>query len=312
MTMRSILRQRAAHTGAGLLIALGLVTGAHAADPVRVSSKLDAEASLLGNLIQQTLEANGIKTVSKLQLGPTKITRGALLAGEIDIYPEYTGNAAFFHSQDSDPVWKKSAEGYERARSLDEKNKLVWLKSAPANNTWAIALRQDVAGPNKLKTLEDFGAWVAKGGAVKLAGSAEFVESPAALPAFQAAYGFTLKPDQLLVLAGGDTAVTLRAAGEKTSGVNAAMAYGTDAAISALGLVALEDNKGAQIVYEPAPVVRAEVLAAYPAIRTSLEPVFASLNADVLRGLNAKIAIEGQDAKQVAAAYLAEKGFVKK
>ena len=53
-------------------------------------------------------------------------------------------------------------------------------------------------------------------------------------------------------------------------------------------------------------------LAAYPAIRTSLEPVFASLNADVLRGLNAKIAIEGQDAKQVAAAYLAEKGFVKK
>nr|WP_198148303.1 ABC transporter substrate-binding protein [Elstera litoralis] len=310
--MRSPLRQRAAQAGAGLLIAFGLMASAHAADPVRVGSKLDAEATLLGNLIQQTLEANGIKTVNKLQLGPTKITRGALLAGEIDIYPEYTGNAAFFHSQDSDPVWKKSAEGYERARNLDEKNKLVWLPSAPANNTWAIALRQDVAGPNKLTTLEEFGAWVAKGGVVKLAGSAEFVESPAALPAFQTAYGFTLKPDQLLVLAGGDTAVTLRAAGEKTSGVNAAMAYGTDAAISALGLVALEDNKGAQIVYEPAPVVRAEVLAAYPAIRTSLAPVFASLNADTLRALNAKIAIEGQDAKQVAAAYLAEKGFVKK
>lgn len=312
MTMRSPLRQRAAQAGAGLLIAFGLMASANAADPVRVGSKLDAEATLLGNLIQQTLEANGIKTVSKLQLGPTKITRGALLAGEIDIYPEYTGNAAFFHSQDSDPVWKKSAEGYERARSLDEKNKLVWLQSAPANNTWAIALRQDVAGPNKLTTLEEFGAWVAKGGAVKLAGSAEFVESPAALPAFQTAYGFTLKPDQLLVLAGGDTAVTLRAAGEKTSGVNAAMAYGTDAAISAFGLVALEDNKGAQIVYAPAPVVRAEVLAAYPDIRASLAPVFASLNADTLRALNAKIAIEGQDAKQVAAAYLAEKGFVKK
>ncbi len=285
---------------------------AAAADPVRVGSKLDAEATLLGQLILQTLEAQGIKTVAKLQLGPTKITRAALLAGEIDIYPEYTGNAAFFHAQDADPVWKKAADGYARAKALDEKNKLVWLTAAPANNTWAIAVRNDVATANNLKTMADFGAWVAKGGRVRLAGSAEFVESPAALPAFQAAYGFSLKPDQLLVLAGGDTAVTLRAAAEQTSGVNAAMAYGTDAAIGPLGLTVMEDSKGAQIVYEPAPVVRAGVLAAYPALAPALAPVFKSLTGDVLRGLNAKIAIDGQDAKAVAAAYLAEKGFAPK
>ena len=296
------------------LLGLALLTAvpALAADAVRVSSKLDAEASLLGHVIQQVLEARGVATENKIQLGPTKIVRSALLSGEIDVYPEYTGNGAFFFNIDSDPVWKNGVAGYEKIRALDaEKNNLVWLKPAPANNTWAIAVRQDVAAANKLATLEDFARWVSQGGTVKIAASAEFVESPAALPSFQAAYNFKLAPDQILVLAGGDTAVTLKAAAERISGVNAAMAYGTDGAISALGLVALEDNKGAQIVYAPAPVVRAEVLAKHPAIKDALEPVFATFDASTLRALNARISLEGQDAKQVATAYLKEKGFVK-
>lgn len=295
------------------LVAIGLTSAhAQAEDVVRVGSKLDAEASFLGNVILQTLEAHGIKTENKLQLGPTKIVRTALLSGEIDIYPEYTGNGAFFFNIDSDPVWKNLEAGYEKVKALDaEKNKIVWLKPAPANNTWAIAVRKDVAEPNKLKTLEDFARWVSGGGKVKIAASAEFVESPAALPSFESVYKFKLSPDQILVLAGGDTAVTLKAAAEQTSGVNTAMAYGTDGAISALGLVALDDNKGAQIVYAPAPVVREDVLARHPEIKTALDPIFATLDAATLRSLNAKIALEGQDAKQVAATYLKDKGFAK-
>lgn len=86
----------------GRLLALALVliagTGsiAYAADSVRVGSKIDTEGSLLGNIIVQVLEANGIKTTNKLQLGATKVLRGAITSGEIDIYPEYTGNGAFF------------------------------------------------------------------------------------------------------------------------------------------------------------------------------------------------------------------------
>ena len=81
------------------------------------------------------------------------------------------------------------------------------------------------------------------------------------------------------MLPGGDTAVTMRAAAQGVSGVNAAMVYGTDGAISALDLMVMEDTKGAQIVYEPAPVVRAEVLQKYPAIRQALGRVFATLYA---------------------------------
>ena len=284
--------------------------GAAHAQAVRVGSKIDTEGALLGNLIVQVLEAGGVKTENKLSLGNTKIVRSALVAGEIDLYPEYTGNGAFFHSDEKNPAWKKLDAGYERVKALDaEKNKLVWLSPSPANNTWAIAVRKDVAAAQKLKTLADFGRWVTGGGKAKLAASAEFAERPDALPAFQAAYGFKLTQDQLLLLAGGDTAATIKAAAEQTSGVNAAMAYGTDGPVAALGLVVLEDNLGVQPVYAPAPVVRAEVLSKQPKIATLLAPLFKTLDTATLQRLNAQIALEGQDAKAVAAKHLKAVGL---
>jgi osmoprotectant transport system substrate-binding protein len=296
----------------GLVPVLWFATAAAVAQPVRVASKIDTEGSLLGNMIIQVLEANGIKTENKVQLGATKIVRGAITAGEIDIYPEYTGNGAFFFSDEKSPAWKDAKAGYERVKSLDlEKNRIVWLDPAPANNTWAIAIRKDVATANKLKSLTDFGKWVSGGGKLKLAASAEFVERSDALPAFQKAYGFKLAQDQILVLAGGDTAVTIKAAAEQTSGVNAAMAYGTDGALAALGLVVLADPKGVQPIYAPTPIVRAEVLAKHPRIKDVLAPVFRSLDGPTLQSLNARIALEGRDAKEVAAAYLKSRGFIK-
>ncbi len=298
--------------GAVAVVSALFMAGAVHAQAVRVGSKIDTEGSLLGNLIVQVLEGGGIKTENKLQLGNTKIVRAALVAGEIDLYPEYTGNGAFFHSDEKNPAWKKLDAGYQRVKALDaEKYKLVWLTPAPANNTWAIALRKDVASTNKLKTMADFGKWVAGGGKVKLAASAEFAERPDALPAFQSAYGFKLTQDQLLLLAGGDTAVTIKAAAEQTSGVNAAMAYGTDGPVAALGLVVLDDNLGVQPVYAPAAVVRAAVLDKQPKIATLLAPLFKTLDTATLQRLNAQIALEGQDAKKVAANHLKAVGLAK-
>jgi osmoprotectant transport system substrate-binding protein len=297
------------------LFLVGLLTVgsayAQSAPPVRVGSKIDTEGKLLGNMIVLALEAKGIKTENRAGLGNTKVMRGALTAGEIDLYPEYTGNGAFIFAEESNPVWKDAKAGYERVKTLDyEQNNIVWLTPAPANNTWAIAIRQDVATPNQLKTLDDLGQWLGKGGQFKLAASAEFVERSDALPAFQTAYNFTLKPEQLLTLAGGDTAVTIRAAGEQTSGVNAAMAYGTDGAVTALGLVILDDPKGVQPIYAPAPIVREEALKQHPQIADALAPVFELLDGPTLQSLNAKIQLEGQDAKKVASDFLKSKGLL--
>jgi len=292
-------------------LALSLAALGPARADVVVSSKIDTEGSILGNMILLSLEAAGIKTQDRIQLGATPVVRKAITAGEIDIYPEYTGNAGFFFNKADDPVWKDAAKGYETAKKLDyDANRIVWLDPSPANNTWAIALRRDVTEANKLRTLSDFGKWVTGGGDVKLAASAEFVNSEAALPSFQKVYGFTLKPEQLIVLSGGDTAATIKAAAERTNGANAAMVYGTDGGIAPSGLVVLEDDKGVQPVYAPTPIIREAVLKDNPKIADILKPIFASLDLTTLQGLNARVQVGGEAAKAVAADYLKSKGFI--
>jgi osmoprotectant transport system substrate-binding protein len=168
----------------------------------------------------------------------------------------------------------------------------------------------DLSNSEGIKTLEDFSRYVNSGGRVKIAGSEEFVSRPDALPAFEKAYGFKLSKEQMIILSGGNTAQTEKAAAEGTDGVNVAMAYGTDGALAALGLWVLEDTKGVQPVYQPAPIIRSDVLEKYPEIEDILKPVFKSLDLVTLQTLNAKIAIEGQDASTVARNYLESSGLL--
>lgn len=289
---------------------VGVLANASQAD-ITVSSKIDTEGGLLGNMIALALEDAGLPVDRRLQLGGTQVVREAILAGQIDIYPEYTGNAAYFFNEADSDVWKDAEAAHARAAELDaEQNNITWLQSAPANNTWAIALTGTLAAENDLVTMSDFGAWVANGGEVKLAASTEFVSSPAVLPAMQDAYGFVLTQDQTVVLSGGDTAATIQAAARGTSGVNAAMAYGTDGGVGATGLVVMTDDKGVQPVYEPAPIVRGDVLAEYPAIAEVLNPIFASLDMATLQKLNGRIQVGGEPAEAVARDYLTQAGVL--
>lgn len=277
-----------------------------------VASKIDTEGALLGSMIVLMLDANGFEAVDKTEFGTTDVIRTAIKNGEIDIYPEYTGNGAFFHSDSPQDVWKVAKDAYETIKKWDyDKHQLVWLQPAPANNTWAIAIRMDVAEKAGLKTLSDFGKYVSSGGDVKIAASEEFASRPDALPAFEEAYGFKLEKNQMLLLSGGNTATTEKAAAENTDGVNTAMAYGTDGQLAALGLLVLEDDLHVQPVYEPAPLVREEIYKANPQIETILAPVFKSLDLVTLQSLNSMIAVEGRSAKEVAKEYLEKNAFLK-
>jgi|TARA_R110002072_G_scaffold53385_7_gene140997 osmoprotectant transport system substrate-binding protein len=296
-----------------IIAAVGLSTlfASGAAAEITVSSKIDTEGGLLGNIIALALEDAGLPVERRLQLGGTQVVREALLSKQIDIYPEYTGNAAFFFNEADSDVWKDAKAAHARAAELDSKqNDVTWLDSAPANNTWAIAVTGPVAEKNNLTTMSDFGAWVSGGGDIKLAASTEFVSSPAVLPAMQSTYGFTLTPDQTVILSGGDTAATIQAAARGTSGVNAAMVYGTDGGVGATGLVVMEDDKGVQPVYEPTPIVRAEVLKEYPSIPDVLNPIFGGLDMATLQKLNGRIQVGGEPAEAVARDYLTQAGVL--
>jgi len=280
--------------------------------PIVVASKIDTEGALLGQMIIHMLEANGFETVDKVQFGTTDVIRKAIFSGEIDIYPEYTGNGGFFYEGTDPSIWKDPKRGYEEVKRLDrEAHDIVWITPSPANNTWALAIRGEIATSEGVRTLEDFADYVNAGNAVKIAGSEEFVSRPDALPAFEKAYGFKMRKDQLLIFSGGNTAQTEKAAADGTDGVNVAMAYGTDGQLAALGLWVLEDTKGVQPFYQPTPIVRGDVYTQYPEIEDILDPVFRSLDLVTLQTLNARIAIEGQPATDVAREYLESEGFLK-
>jgi osmoprotectant transport system substrate-binding protein len=285
------------------LAGLAVATAARADRPVVVASKSHGEGILLGHLIVMILERLRVPVTARLQLGPTRIVRTALTAGEIDAYPEYTGNVAFFSGTDADPVWRRADSAYAAAKAFDAARGLTWLRPAPANNTWQIAVQGGLARAERLATMADFAGAVRRG-LVELAASAEFVESPAALPSFERAYDFVMPRERIVMLPGGDTAVTLRAAAQGISGVNAGMVYGTDGAIAALDVVVMSDPAGAQIVYEPAPLIRTGVLDRHPEIGPALDRVFSGLDLATLRRLNAQVAVDGDTPEAVARRYL--------
>ena len=279
-----------------------------------VGSKIDGEGSILGQMIIAVLRQGGFTVEDRTRTGATDVVRKALLSGQIDIYPEYTANGllVFNKSASVDPAILKDAQAtYAEAARLDLPNGVVWLKPAPANNTWAVAVPRAFATANGIVSMADWAAYINKGGTVKIVGSQEFFASAAAMPAFEAAYGFKLTSGQIVALASGDTAGTEKAASQGTSGANAAMAYGTDGTIAALDLVVLSDPKGAQPIYQPAPTVRKAIADKYPELATLLDPVFEKLTLETLQTLNGQVAVDGKDPKAVATEWLTSQGLLK-
>jgi len=294
---------------ATLALAVGLASPLEAA--VIVSSKLSSESAMLGEMIRLMLDADGIPTVDRTRIGATSVVRKALLAGEIDLYVEYTGNAGLFFNDVADPAWKDLMKGYELGARLDyAANRIVWLTPARASNAWALAVRRDVALAQHLQTMSDFGRWVAAGGQVVLACSAEFANA-GTLRSLERTYRFTLRSDQLIVLAGGETSATIRAAAAGTNGTNTAMVYGTDGGIAAANLLVLEDDRHDQPVYAPVPVIREAVLKAHPQIAQIVKPLMDSFDRETLQQLNARVQVNGESDEAVALDYLRSRGFLK-
>jgi osmoprotectant transport system substrate-binding protein len=290
---------------------LAFVMAAPSRAAVVVSSKLSSESAMIGQMIRLLLDARGIPTVDRMTLGATPVVRKALLAGEIDVYVEYTGNAGFFFNAADDPAWKDLQQGYALGAKLDyAANRIVWLTPANASNAWALAVRHDIALAHHLRTMSDFARWVREGGQVVLACSAEFANA-GTLRSLEKTYDFAMRPDQLIVLAGGETSATIGAAAARTNGINTAMVYGTDGGIVAAQLVLLEDDRHNQPVYAPVPIAREAIVRAYPQLPAIISPLMQSLDSDTLRRLNARVQIDGDSAQAVAADYLRTQGFVK-
>lgn len=281
--------------------------------PVTVASMIDAEGAVLGKMMVLVLEDNGFKVNDKTEFGTPDILRKALLGKEVDLVLDYTGSGQYYHESKDSAIWSDAQKGYEMTKKLDrEKNNLVWLTPAMANNTEMLSVKKDFAEQNNIRDMQDFAGYINKGGKVKLICSASFAESIRGLPGYEQAYGFKLKKDQLIVLSAGNTAEMLKALVEGTNGVNVSLVYGTDGALDKMNLYVIKDPKSIPPVYLPTPVLRGDLADQYPEIETVLKPVFQSLSLEKLQQLNSRVAFEGRDATSVAKEYLMANGFLSK
>lgn len=280
--------------------------------PIVVASMIDSEGTILGNVLVALLEQAGFTVTDKLALGTPDILRKALEAKEVDLVIDYTGSGQYYGAVAEPSVWSDPTLGYEATKAFDKStNNIEWLTPANANNTEMLAVKQDFADANNLKTMTDFANYVNAGGDVKVICSASFAENTLGLLGYQEAYGFALTKDQLIILDHGNTAEMLKALSEGTNGVNVSLVYGTDGALKEMNMIVLEDTEAVPPVYLPTPVLRGEIADKYPELRTLFDEVFKTLDLQTLQSLNARVAFGGEDAKAVALDYLKTNGFLK-
>jgi osmoprotectant transport system substrate-binding protein len=285
-------------------IALGAAlarSGEPAAAPaLRIGSKNFTEQVVLGELYAQALEARGLKVERKLNLGGTLIAHRAVVGGQIDLYPEYTGTAllnVMKAERMTDPaaVYHKVKSHYER------EFKLTWLEPAPLNNTYVLVVRPETAARHDLKTLSDL-ARVSK--QLKLGAGAEFRDRQDGLPGLRAVYGMQFAEDRQF-------ATPLKYEALRRKQVEVVSAFATDGQISAYNLVPLVDDKRLWPPYNVAPVVRMQALQQHPELAEVLNRVNAVLTDAVISELNFRVEGHREEPKDVARDFLRKRGLVK-
>ncbi|MBD2233844.1 glycine betaine ABC transporter substrate-binding protein [Phormidium tenue] len=274
--------------------------GGNGGDVVSVGSKDFTEQLIIGEMYALMLEENGLTVERKLNLGGTPVAQAAIESGEIDLYPEYTGTALLTVlkqpvSSDQQAVFDTVKQAYQ------EQFNLVWLDPSPMNNTQALAMTEERADAQGIRTISDFAAQASN---LTLIGPPEFEVREDGLPGLQAAYGNFSVKEYKAVDAG------LRYKGLVDGEADVAVAFGTDGEISAFNLVVLEDDKGLFPPYQVAPIVSQTALDANPAIAEALNQVSPLLTDEVMRQLNYEVSGNQREPAEVAKEFLVDAGLV--
>lgn len=285
-----------------------------AQDTIVVGSKNFTEQLILGEIYAQRLEALGLPVSTSLNLGGTAVAHEALVAGELSLYPEYTGTAltvileipiaSVAATPEADAadapsidelVFQLVSEGYK------EQFDLVWLDQTPFNNTQALAVKRAFSEENGVTTISQL-AEIA--GDLTIVAPSDFVERPDGLQGLQDFYNLEFG-DVLSVEPG----IRYQALQEDQAQV--VLAFGTDGQVAGYDLVLLEDDLGLWPPYHVAPVVRQEVLDAYPDLAPALNEIAPLLTDQVMSELNWRVDGDAkEEPAEVAQSFLEENGLL--
>ena len=285
----------------------GIAPNALRGQSITVGSKEFTEQVILGQITVQALRAAGAEVKDETRLAGSVTTRRALTSGEIDLYWEYTGTAWITYMDETRPIPDERDQYRAVARRDLRENGIAWLPYAPFNNTYGLAVRREAAGRLGVRTISDVARLARERPAdASICVAEEFLSRDDGLPGLEAAYGFRFPPDRILKLDEGLVYDQVDS-GERC---NFGEVFLTDGRIGANDLVTLEDDRRFFPKYNPAPTVRAEVLAAAPALRRILERIGRRLDTATMRALNGRVDIEGLTEEEVAESWLAEQGLV--
>lgn len=250
---------------------------------ITIGSKFFTEQVLLAELLAQHIEARtGIPVERKTNLGGTLLVHKALLAGELDLYVEYTGTALTAVLNET-PSGDSSAV-YARVKSLyAERFLLEVTEPLGFENTFAVVIRGDDAQRFHLRTMSDLVPIAPKW---RVGVGYEFLERPDGFRGWSERYGlhFADKPRVM------DLGLIYRALVDHQ--VDLVAGNSTDGLIESLGLVALQDDKHYFPPYDAVPIVRQSTLARFPQLRGALAELAGKISASDIRRLN--YAVEGQ------------------
>lgn len=270
-------------------------------DRVVIGSKNFTESLMLGELLAQLVESRSqIKVERRFYLAGTYICQQAMLAGRIDIYPEYTGTAltAILKQKvagDKSQVYPQVKREYEKRFGLTLGPPFGF------NDTFAMEIRGDDARRLNLKTLSQAAAfaphWRAGFGY-------EFMERPDGYAGLAAAYGLDFAaPPRVMDLG-------LLAPALKDHQIDIAAGNATDGLIPALDLFVLEDDRHYFPPYEAVAVVRLQTLQEHPEVSQAIAALGGNISDQEMQKLNYALDAQHQDAKNVAHQFLRSKGLV--
>jgi osmoprotectant transport system substrate-binding protein len=282
---------------------LYFLTACHQSPPSRITigSKFFTEQVILAELVAQHIEAKtGIPVIRKTNLGGSLLVHKALLAGELDLYVEYTGTALTAVLNES-PASNDSSAILARVKQLySDRFHLEVTEPLGFENTFAMVIRGDDAKNLHLQTLSDIAPlaprWRAGVGY-------EFLERPDGFPGLSARYHlhFAASPKVM------DLGLIYRALLDHQ--VDVVAGNSTDGLIDALGLVALADDRHYFPPYDAVPIVRQSTLAQFPQLRAALADLAGKLSASDIRRLNYAVDAQHQDAAAVVRQFRSSKGL---
>lgn len=275
---------------------------------VRVTSKEFTEQLVLGKIAVLALTAAGADVTDQTNVQGSVNARASLIRGDADLMWEYTGTGWVTYLGQSKPI-PDATQQYDAVRDLDlRENGIVWLPPAPLNNSYTIGVTRATAEKYGLKTMSDM-TKIPVGQRTYCVDHETFGRDDGFLGMLKG-YGLQYGKD---VPAGNVKRVSVGVLYNAVASGQCAMAMvtTTDGRVKALDLVLLEDDRHFFPRYNAAVTMRRRLADAHPEIARIFAPISAKLTDDVIRGLNAKVDVDGGVPVLVARDWLRSQGFVK-